>query len=185
MNYELPKKVTVCNQEYEIRSDFRAILDIICALNDPELDDQERAYVVLDIFYPAFSGKTDLMPPEYYQEALNTCFKFISYDDNNTNGNAKLMDWEQDFRYVIAAVNKVIGQEIRSMDYLHWWTFLDAYSEIGECLFSQIVSIRYKKTYNKKMDKSEQEWYRHNRNIVDIKTKYTADDQRVFEKWGV
>ena len=65
MIYDLPKSLTVCGTEYEIRSDFREVLDIIGILNDEELVNQERAFVTLLFFYPDFKE----MPPEHYQEA--------------------------------------------------------------------------------------------------------------------
>ena len=66
--------MTVCGSEYHIRSDYRAVLDICTALTDPELSDQERAAVVLDIFYPEFED----MPQEHYEEAIKKCFWFIN-----------------------------------------------------------------------------------------------------------
>ena len=35
MRYGLPKSVEICGSEFEIRYDFRVILDIFEALNDP------------------------------------------------------------------------------------------------------------------------------------------------------
>lgn len=183
MRYTLPMSVEVGGIEYEIRADYRAALDIIAALSDLDLNEQERIIAALDIFYPAF----DTMPTEHYQEAINACCDFIACGENQaTNGKAvKLMDWEQDFNYIASAVNKVLGREIRMPDFLHWWSFVGAYYEIGDCLFSQIVSIRDKKAHGKKLDKSEQEWYRKNRDIVDIKRQYTAAEKEALEKLGI
>ena len=44
MGYGLPTSVEINGMEFPIRYDFRVILDIFEALNDPELDDQERSY---------------------------------------------------------------------------------------------------------------------------------------------
>jgi hypothetical protein len=181
--YSLPKSLTVCGKEYEIRSDFREILDIIEILNDEELVESERAFVTLLFFYPEFED----MPPEDYQEALEQCFWFINGGKHEAAGGSpppRLMDWQQDFPYIIAPVNRVIGHEIRADDYLHWWTFLSAYMEIGECTFAQIVHIREAKTRGRKLDASDQEWYRRNRDIVDLKTKYTTEEEELLKKWG-
>ena len=181
--YSLPKSLTVCGKEYEIRSDFREILDIIEILNDEELVESERAFVTLLFFYPEFED----MPPEDYQEALEQCFWFINGGKQEAAGGSpppRLMDWQQDFPYIIAPVNRVIGHEIRADDYLHWWTFLSAYMEIGECTFAQIVHIREAKTRGRKLDASDQEWYRRNRDIVDLKTKYTTEEEELLMKWG-
>lgn len=39
--WELPTTVDVCGQTFAIRSDFRAVLDALAALADPELSQQE------------------------------------------------------------------------------------------------------------------------------------------------
>ena len=71
--WALPTSVDVNGTEYGIRSDYRAVLDILTALTDNELDDHLKAEAALEIFYPGF----DEMPPGDYQEALNQCFRFI------------------------------------------------------------------------------------------------------------
>ena len=183
MIYDLPTSLTVCGVEYEIRSDFRVILDVMEVLNDIELTDQERGYLTLVFMYPRFEN----MPPEHHQEAIRWCFWFINGGRHEEQGEKKpprLMDWEQDFSYIIAPVNRVIGHEIRADKYLHWWTFLSAYMEIGECTFAQIVHIRDQKRKGRSLDKSDQEWYLRNRDIVDLKQKYTSAEQELLKKWG-
>lgn len=180
--YELPTSVIVSGTEYEIRSDYRAALDICAALADPELGEQDKAQVVLDIFYPRF----DEMPPEHYEQAIERCFWFIGggADQKSAKKQPQLVDWGQDFQYIVAPVNRVLGEEIRAAKYLHWWTFLSAYMEIGDCLFAQIVRIREKKATGKPLDKSDREWYRKNRELVDMKTAYTEQDDDIVKRWG-
>ena len=93
------------------------------------------------------------------------------------------MDWSQDFRYIAAPINRVLGKEIREMEYLHWWTFISAYYEIGDCLFAQIVRIRSLKAKGKPLDKTDQEWYRDNRELVDLKTSFTEAEDAVVNAW--
>lgn len=177
MTYELPTSVTLGGVAYEIRSDYRAALDICLALSDVSLSDQDKAEAVLDIFYPAFAD----MPTSVYEEAVQKCFWFINCGGEGENRKApKLMDWEQDFQYIVAPVNRVIGKEIRSVEYLHWWTFISAYYEIGDCLFAQIVRIRESLAKGKKLDKSDREWYRNNRQLVDFKTQYTEAEEELL-----
>lgn len=181
MMYELPKSLTVCGSEYEIRSDYRAVLDICAALSDNELDDQDKALVALDIMYPAFAE----MPPEHYQEAIQQCFWFINCGDDDQNRKApKLMDWEHDFKYIVAPINRVVGKEIRDIPYLHWWSFISAYYEIGDCTFTQIVRIRDLKARGKALDKQDREWYNRNRNLVDLPTGYTEAENEILKLWG-
>ena len=183
MIYDLPKSLEICGRQYEIRSDFREVLEVIGIMNDEELQGGERAFVTLLFFYPDFAE----MPAEAYQEALEQCYWFINggkHEKPTDKAPPRLMDWEQDFPYIIAPVNRVIGHEIRADAYLHWWTFLSAYMEIGECTFSQIVHIRDAKNRGKKLDKSDQEWYRRNRELVDLKTRYTTTEEETLKKWG-
>lgn len=176
----LPTSVEVDGTEYEIRSDYRAVLDVCIALNDIELEEQERVFVLLDIFYPGFSE----MPHEHYEGALKKCFWFINCGEEQTaQKTLKLMDWKQDFQYITAPINRVTGKEIRSVEYMHWWTFISAYREIGDCMFAQIVRIRDKLARGKALDKSDKEFYRQNRTIVDLKNQYSAEDEAVLDKW--
>lgn len=182
MNYTLPTTQVLGGVEYEIRSDFRAALDICAALSDPNLTNQEKAEDAIIIFYPQYEE----IPPEELKNALDACFSFLSCGENSSTKNkVKLMDWEQDFNYIVPAVNRILGKEIRELPYLHWWTFIGAYNEIGDCVFSQIVAIRDKKSKGKKLDKQEQEWYRRNREIVDFKRQYTDSERETLEKLGL
>lgn len=185
MNYELPKSVEINDTEYEIRSDYRAALDICAALTDPGLSDEEKALCALTIFYPAFESE---MLPEHYEEAINEMYRFLNGGelDSAQKKSPRLVDWDQDFPLIVAPINRVMGQEIRAAEYLHWWTFLAAYQEIGgDCTFAQVVGLRYKKTHGKKLDKQDREWYRQNRKLVDFKKNYTSAEEQTLKEWGV
>lgn len=193
MNYGLPTTLPVGGREVPIRTDFRVALDIMEAMNDPELEESDKAVVALQLFYPQFDDVTD------YDEAIKECFKFLDGGaETKRKGGARLVDWEQDFQHIISPVNRVLGYEARAVPYkewydddgwhceggLHWWTFLSAYMEIGsDCMFSTIVSIRDKVKRHKKMNKEEREWYRRNRDLVDIKTHYTEAENDLEKEW--
>lgn len=40
--WRLPETIELGGEEYDIRTDFRAILDILKAASDPELSDSEK-----------------------------------------------------------------------------------------------------------------------------------------------
>lgn len=180
MIYDLPTSVNVCGVVYEIRYDYRAILDICIALSAGELTQEEKAVAALTIFYPDF----DIMPPDHFEEALKQCFWFIDCGEPSPQQKGpRLMDWDKDFQYIVAPVNKAIGKDIRSIK-LHWWTFITAYMEIGECTFAHIVGIRDKLARHKKLEKNEREWYNRNREIVDLTTRYSENEQNLLSAWG-
>lgn len=86
---------------------------------------------------------------------------------------------------IIAPINRIAGCEVRALEYLHWWTFMSYYREIGDCLFSQVVSIRDKKARGKTLEKQEKEFYRRNRDLIDLKTTYTEAEKDVLAAWGL
>lgn len=190
--YELPKSVEVGGREYAIRTDYRCVLDIFEIVTDPEYKDSEKAQTIMDIFY--FEPGYEDIPPRDWQEAVNKCFWFINGGDMPKADNGrKVMDWQQDFQLIAAPVSRVYGQDIRGIPYdpktneggLHWWTFLDFYMEIGDCFFAQVVRIRDMKARGKRLDKQDSEFYQRNRNIIDLKTRYTEAEEDFFREWGM
>lgn len=173
---ELPKTVQVGGKSVPIRSDFRAALDICAALNDPDLTDRDRSEVAIKIFYPRWQELTD------YQEAVERLLWFLAggMEQDERKRQPKLMDWEQDFQIVIAPVNRVAGRDVRELPYLHWWTFIGYYMEIGDCLFSTVVSIRRKKLQGKSLEKWEKEFYNENRELVDFRSSHFTEEENAF-----
>ena len=148
--YELPTSLNISGVDFSIRTDFRVIIDILIAMNDPELDKQAKAVVMLQILFEDWHS----IPVEHLDEACQKASEFIDCgqsDDDPNRPKPRLMDWEQDGDMIVPAVNKVAGKEIRAVPYMHWWTFFGAYMEIGDCLFSQIVSVRGKKAKGNKI----------------------------------
>lgn len=175
INYDLPKSIFIDGKEYTINKngDYRVILDIICALNDNSLSQQEKAYISLNIFY-----NFDI--PQNMQVALDEMLKFINCgNERDTDELEKppIMNWEQDFPLMIAPINKALGYEIRAVDYLHWWTFVGGYQEIDDNnTFSTVLKIRQKRQRGLKLDKEEERFYRENYKIVDLKKQLTEEE---------
>ncbi len=181
----LPKKLNINGTDRAIRSDFRVALLIFQAYNDPELSDQEKVQALLECLYEDI----DNIPTEDLQSAAEQAVWFLdggsAIDENSNHQQAKkVMDWEQDEQLIFSAVNKVAGYETRSVDYLHWWTFLGFFNEIGEGLFSTVINIRQKKNKGKKLEKYEQDFYRENKSLIDIKVKLTPEEQAEIDYWN-
>lgn len=177
IDYDLPTSVSIGGREYPIRTDFRPILDILTAMNDPELTDADRATVALRIFYE------DEVPDDG-EAAIRECMRFIAggVEQPNPKPAPKLVDWEKDFRWIASPINRMLGRDIRGMK-MHWWTFLGYYYEIGDCTFAQIVKIRNAKMKGKKLDKSDQEWLRQNADLVFIDQKTTQEEDNLLALW--
>ena len=188
MTYNLPTTVVVDGRDKAIRYDFRVILEIITMLQDNDLSGEEKTEAVLEMFYLDPDSILDV------KGAVDACFSFIDAgSERPKKARPRLTDWNQDFEYIIAPVNRVLGYESRAVDYdpdentggVHWWTFLAAYMEIGnDCLYAQIISIRDKRQRRKKLEKYEKEWLKRNADIVNLKTYYTEEENKLFSEWG-
>ena len=173
---ELPTSLVVGGVERKIRSDYRAALDIFVAFNDEELNDAEKNIVMLEILYE------DDIEPQYMNEAIEQAVWFLNLGDTiKSNSDIRLYDWEQDRSMIFAAVNKVCGREVRSVDYMHFWTFISFFMEIGEGLFSNVISIREKKKKNKPLEDYEKEFYVANRELIDLKLRYNSEVQKEID----
>lgn len=182
----LPKHLKVNGIDRAIRSDFRVALLIFQAYNDPELSDQEKTMAMMECLYEDIWS----IPTADHQEAHEQAIWFLDggksqNSDNKYQNSKKVIDWEQDEQMIFSAVNKVAGHETRAVDYMHWWTFLGYFNEIGEGLLSTVINIRSKKNKKKKLEKYEEEFYRENKSLIDIEIKLTPEEQaekEYFEK---
>lgn len=184
METRLPRSLPVNGTPCPIRWDYRAALDLFESLNAPELDDRARGYAALTILY----REPWKIPQEHRQEAVERVLWFLrgGRDTEPQTKKPRLLDWRQDFPLIVPPVNRVLGYDIReSRRRVHWWTVLAAYNEIGDCYFSQIISIRSKKSKGKKLDKADREFYRENKEAIDFKVILTAAEEQTLSEWLV
>lgn len=177
--WDLPYSLNVGGVDYEIREDFRAVLDILTAFGDDELTAEEKTQAMIEIlYYPA------LPPPETLGEAAEAARWFIDcgITREDEQPTARTMDWEQDAGIIFPTINKIAGFETRGRQTIHWWTFYGWFMEIGDGLFSQVLSIRQKLTKGKKLEKWEQEFLRNNPKLCELKgaTDEVQEDYKFF-----
>lgn len=181
--YDLPTSLTIGGVAYPIRYGWRAVLDILVACADPELDEQGKAICLFTILFPDWNK----IPPELRYEACEKACEFIDCGQKD-DGKAKprMIDWDQDAAIIIPEINKVSGREIRLDPNVHWWTFFGWFMGIGDGLLASVLHIRQKKMKGKKLEKWEQEFYTANRSIVDMTTPETEEVKKEKEdllKW--
>lgn len=197
--YDLATYVTVDDGEhsfkqiYKIRNngDYRTILDCLVAMGDDDLNDNEKIISSLGIFYEDINGWEDivLIDDKLKEKLADAMIDFIEPDryDIGYKTNYKIMDWEEDETIIVAAINNVAHTEIRSAEYIHWWTFLGYYMSIGESVFSTVVSIRDKAHRGKKLDKWEEKFKRDNPQYFKSKKKMAqekADLEKIKNIWN-
>lgn len=177
--YRLPKSVKLGDVEVGIDSDYRNILQIFSILNDPDLLEVESVVVALDYFYESEEYKTDIeLAVEYMMYFLNG-----GRESDNTPKNAKpLYDWDKDFDIIVSPINRIVGTDVRGLDYMHWWTFLSAFMEIGECTFNTFVGIRDKMNRGVRLEKWEEKIYRDNKDRITLKKRVDSTTQSLMDE---
>lgn len=178
--YTLPTNTIINGIACEFNTDFRDILQIFKALNDPDLLEGEKIQVALYLFYKDDNYKCNI------DKAIEEMFNFITVcedePDTPQQKSKPLYDWEQDFNLIVSPVNRIIGTDIRSLEYLHWWTFLSAFMEIGECTFNTYVGIRDKLNRHQKLEKYEKKIYEEHKNAIILKKKYDSTTQSIIDE---
>lgn len=173
MIWELPTTLEVGGIERNIRTDFRDILRILCAFEDPDLEDREKILVCLTVLYEDIEE----IPSELYQEAMEKAKEFIDHGASKKEDTTRTMDWEQDADLIFPAINAAAGREVREMDYLHWWTFLGFFMSIDrKSTYATVLSIRTKKAKGKKLEKWEREFWSSNQDICRIRKKLSQEE---------
>ena len=166
--FDLPISIYINDKEYPIRNrgDFRMVIDCFIALNDSELDKSYRIATALIIFYEGLDDGVDLN--EFFdgnvETAVKEMFDFMTCGQPESPRSETLIlyNWDKDAQLIAGAVNAVAGYELRGETYVHWWTFMGYFANIGDGSFSTIISIRYKIKKGKKLEKYEKEFKRDN-----------------------
>ena len=178
---QLPRSLEVNGRNYAIRTDYRDVLKILEAFNDPDLKDEEKVFVCLFILFKNFEA----IPRKDLEAAFTAALKFIdcgAEPGDKKRKSARTMDWEQDEALIFPAVNRVAGREVRALKYVHWWTFMGWFMEINDGVYASILSLRHKKAHGKKLEKWEREYWAANRDVCEIKPKYSEEEKAAQER---
>lgn len=178
----LPETLTAGGEEYPIRTDYRNVLQVFEAFQDPELQPEEKWIVAIYLLFEDFSCANDVLEAAQDGFDLGEAMKQISWFISAGQPEKQVLEqptynWTQDEQMIFSAVNKVAGRETRELEYLHWWTFLGYFNEVGEGTFSFVVGIRNKLNKGKKLEKHEKEFLSHNKELVLMKKPLTKEEQ--------
>ena len=160
-SWRLPTRLEVGGKAYPIHSDYRDILDRLNDASEPEFI---RWRVALALFYEGDLPRSD------YPEAMQKLADFLNCGQTLPRSPAPpLLDWEQDAPLIAADINKAAGCEVRALPYLHWWTFMAWFNSIGDGQLATLLRVRSKLRHGQKLQPWEQDYYRKNKAIVDLR----------------
>lgn len=111
-NRALPEVYQVDGSTFPIYTGFRRVLRILRLLDDPNVLDTDKHFVMMTLFFK------DKIPPDPYE-----AFKwFVSCGIERESGGEKDFDYEQDAREIYAAFMQVYGIDLIETD-MHYWRF--------------------------------------------------------------
>ena len=159
--WSLPMQAVIEDRVYQIHTDYRDVLELLRWLDgsaDPTLDQGERWYVAMRLFYPDFGA----MPRQDWPAATRFLTAFLA-----------------------AGRPEPARHTPRLMD---WWSFLSWFDAIGEGTFATVVAIRDKLRRGKKLEPWELDFYRTHRAAVDLRPapdpEAEAEKQRLLARLG-
>lgn len=176
--YRLPKETVIAGKSVPFKSDFRDILYLFQIFNDPDLLEHERILLAMENFYETDDYLADA------EQAASDMMWFIRCGSEEPQSSSKnqLYDWDQDYEIIVSPINRIVGQDVRGLEYYHWWSFMSAFMEIGECTFSTFVSIRDKKSRGVKLEKWEERIYRENKDRIILRPKVDTTTQAIMNE---
>ncbi len=169
--FSLPVKAQLGGQEYDLHTDFRDILEIFSCFSDPDMPEYLRWRIAVGLFYE------QPVPEAQLEQAMEFLADFICQGKGmQGKPSPALLDWEQDAHMIAAEINRAAGQEVRSLPYVHWWTFLGWFHTIGQGQLSTVISVRHKLRRGQKLEPWEKEFYRENKEQVDLKKRQSREE---------
>lgn len=177
----LPETLEVGGVEYQIRTDYRNVLQMFEAFQDPDLYPEEKQIVSVYLLFEDFLcfDDVDAAVEDGFdmEEAVKQIAWFIAAGRPVKKEEHPIYSWRQDEQMIFSAVNKVAGTETRELPYMHWWSFVGLFNEIEEGTFTYIMGIRSKLNRGKRLEKHEKEFLSKNHDLVEIRPVLTKEEQ--------
>lgn len=178
-----PISLIINGMDYPIETDFRAVLNYNRIIRESREDGSELLEA-LQLMFGCI--------PENVAEAVLQLNWFVQggEQDKRRRPSNKLlginsdtpMDYDTDSRLIWAAFRRVYAIDLRTVEYIHWWDFLEMLSELPEDIrLNRIIEIRTKDTGNKKLSRDERTLYKALQRYYKIREPMTERQEKLIE----
>lgn len=181
---KLPSSLEVQGVQLAINADWRPCVNIMRMFERQDLTDSEKILCMVEILY------VDEVPDSMVADAAEQAIWFLNLGDDprakassKTSSAGRLFSWEQDLKYIISAVEHASHVSIRSQEFYHFWEFMSAFFETGECILNTLIHQRKLKKTGKQ-SKMDREWWAENKDIAELKVELTTDEQEVLDAFN-
>lgn len=163
---ELPKKIKINKNIYDINYDYKSIINILLAFEDEELTNNEKIYIMIKNLY------IDEIPEDDMKEAIEKAIKFIDLgkekDNSKQDSDNRTYSFEKDASYIFSGINQTHHIDLEEKKNLHWWKFMSMFMDMSpDCMFGELIYYRKRKMEGK-LTKEERKQYEKIKDIVDL-----------------
>lgn len=159
----LPKIVYVGGAPYAINSDFRITIAFEILMQDPEIEDAQKARKALELYYPLIPHDLDdavdqimrfYQGGKKYRQEQAQRSGALGLDDEQ-----RIYSFEHDDDYIYAAFLSQYHVDLQEVPYMHWWKFRAMFHSLrSDAKISEIMGYRSMKL-DGKMTAEQRSYY--------------------------
>lgn len=160
----LPTKIKIKDKLYDINYDYRTVINILIAFEDPNLNQYEKLYIMIKNLYK------EEIPDEDLQDACEKAIRFIDCDQSfsSKSSDKRVYSFKKDGNYIFSGINATHNIDVEEKKDLHWWKFMNFFMDMSpDCMFGEITYYRSRKNEGKLTDE-EKKQYKKIKNIIDL-----------------
>lgn len=173
---------------FPIDSDFQTGIQIMQALEDEELTEQEQIWVALSLLFLQEDKDGNILQIPDVQTAVEGLVWFLTdwnHDHNSNVDKKRVTDYDIDQWRIYSAFRQHYGINLNT-DKLHFWEFMGLLTTLPECSYTRVIDIRAKKITNK-MGKDEKKAYEDLKKVYSIEqkkqVKYTEEQIQAIDEY--
>lgn len=178
-----PTSLFIDGVEYPIQTDFRTVLRYDRIIREERADGTELD----DALKLMYGG----IPVNVVDAMMQLNWFIRGGEEEKKSGpsrqilginNEKPMDYAVDSRLIWSAFMRIYGIDLRKIEYLHWWEFLDMLEELPEDVrLNKIIRYRTIDTKNKNLSKDERSLYTALQKYYRIREKPSEREEQLME----
>lgn len=159
----LPTTVEIDGDYYAINSDFRITIAFELLMQDPDVEDAQKARKALELYYPIIPADLDSAVDQimwfyqggkrYRQEQAK---RTGSIDPEDRQ---RIYSYEYDDDYIYSAFLSQYHIDLQKVTYMHWWKFRAMFHSLrSDMKISEIMGYRSMEI-NEKMTAEQRNYY--------------------------
>jgi len=161
---------------YLIRFDYRIGVQMIIALSDSDLSDNEK---LANALYLLFGNGAP--PLDIALEGLTWFLNCSKEKSASSDNNERVSDFEYDSHLISSAFRKIYNIDI-TREKMHWFEFNALIADLGECAYTNTIKIRSKKI-DGKMSAEERNYYTKAKEMCALPVKISKEQEESVNKF--